>query len=230
MIGFCLRAKYYDDVYPIYVMLLDLFYCVNDEEWDEAKKTIQAHLEKLAPRGSYNTIHNGDVVGEKHVKHIDTVEADGVGFVEKPAAAAPKKENRKRPAPTSKVVTDVYQYAYYDSEGGTARIAKLYQALRKINWIDQDTTPDMFLQLFSGEPGTFHIKWTGAQSDLYALIKKLHDEHLITCPPSGTLWVIAQNHFKNKASKTFTNWNRQKRKKKSQGTIDYLVNLLVPEA
>lgn len=230
MTDFCLRARYYDDVYPIYVMLLDLFFGINDEEWFQAKETIQAHLEKLAPRGSYNTIHNGDVVGEKHVKHIDTVEADGVGFVEKPAAAAPKRDGRKKTAQTSKVVTDVYKYTYCDSEGGTVRITKLYQALRKIKWIDQDTTPDTFLQLFSGEPGAFHIKWAGVQSDLYALIKKLYDEHLITCPHGATLWVIAQNHFKDKESKSFVNWNKQKERKRTRETIDFLVNLLVPEA
>lgn len=228
-VEYCLRTKYYDELKPIYDLLLELSFGVNNQEWFQAKKTIQAHLEKLAPRGSHNTIHNGDVVNEKNVNHVETVEANGVGFAEKVATATPKSDDRKRAAQSSKIVTDVYKYAYYDNEGGTVRITQLYQALKKAHWIDQDTEPDVFLQLFSGEPGSFYIKWTGAQSDLYALIKKLHDEHLVTCPPGATLWVIAQNHFKNKASKSFTNWNKQKEKKRSQKAIDYLVDLLVPK-
>lgn len=225
---FCLRAKYYDDVYPIYVMLLDLFWRVDNEEWVQAKETIQAHLEQLSPRGANNTIHNGDVVNQKHVNHIDTVKDNAVGFVEKTTATR-KNDGRKKPAPSSKIVTDVYKYAYYDSKGGTQRITQLYQALKKLGWIDQETDPDSFLQLFSGEPGSFYIKWTGATSDLYALMKRLHDDQLITCSSKAGIWEIAQNHFKDKENKSYTNLNKQKEKKRSQKTIDILMGLLLPK-
>ena len=227
---YCLRAKYHDDVYPIYVMLLQLLFNVNDQEWIQAKETIQAHLEKLAPRGSNNTTIHGDVVGEKNVRNVETVEANGVGFVEKAGAPSPKRDGRKKTEQAGKVVKDVYKYIYYDSEGGAGRIAKLYQTLLKYKWIDQDTNPDIFLQLFSGEPLDFHIKWTGAQSDLYALIKKLCDEKLITCPHGVGRWEIAKNHFLNKQSKTFRDWHKQKEKKGTQTSIEILVNLLVPKA
>lgn len=211
-------------------MLLQLLFGVNDEEWIQAKETIQAHLEKLAPRGSNNTMINGDIVGEKHVQHVETVEADGVGFMEKPNTPSPKRDGRKKTEQTSKVVTDVYKYIYYDSKEGPARITQLFQALLKCKWIDTDTNPDIFLRLFSGEPHDFHIKWTGAQSDLYALIKKLCNEQLITCPHGAGRWTIAKNHFLNKQSKTFKDWHKQKEKKSTQAAIESLVNLLVPKA
>lgn len=227
-VEYCLRTKYYDELKPIYDLLLELSFGVNDEEWFQAKKTIQAHLEQLSPRGSNNTIHNGDVVNEKHVNHIDTVKDNGMGFAGKTTATR-KNDGRKKPAQSSKIVTAVYKYIYYNSEGGTQRITRLYQALKKLRWIDQETDPNSFLQLFSGEPDSFYIKWTGATSDLYALMKRLHDDHLITCTSNAGIWEIAQNHFKDKESKSFTNLNKQKEKKRTKEIIGFLEDLLLPK-
>lgn len=228
IIDFCERAKYYDDVYPIYVMLLELFNNVKSEEWTQDKETIKARLAELAPRGSNNIIYNVNMVNEKHVNHIDTVKDNGVGFAEKTSTATGKNDGRKKTAPSSKIVTDVYKYIYYDSEEGPQRIARLFLYLIEKEWIAQDTKPDSFLQLFSGEPGSFHIKWTGATSDLYALMKRLHDGHLITCTSNAGIWEIAQNHFKDKENKSYTDLHKQKEKKRSQKEITNLINLLVP--
>ena len=227
---YCLNtASRYFEVKPVYDMLMEL-YSKNPtkaKEWLEVKEKIKAHMDTL-PMGSYMVV-NGDYVEHKQIaNNVENVEADGVGIVEKPAPTVSKKDGRKKADRTEKVVKAVYQYNFLKEEDAYKRLAVLYQALMEKKWIDKTTTPDMFIDLFTGEPKDFYIKWTGSQADLYALIKNLFKANLISATKGGGKWETAGSHFVNKQSKSFTNWNKQKENLGSKTTIEYFVKILNP--
>ena len=55
------------------------------------------------------------------------------------------------------------------------------------------------------------MKWTGAQADLYHLIKELTDRGLLTCPQGAKIWMVTGSHFLNAESRPFTGWNKRKK-------------------
>lgn len=227
---YCLEtAKLYEEVKPVYDMLMELLFLVDDPEWIQTKTAIKKRLEILETKATRYMTVNGDYVVDKHVENeVDYVEAHGIGIMTKPAAPAPKKDGRKRPTKTGKIVPDVYTYRYLNDKEGKRRITALYQGLLHLSWINGETTLGTFMQLFSGTPMDFYIKWTGAKADLYALIKNLCDKKLISCPAGSTRWVIARSHFVDGQNIAFSNLNKLKENKKTKATIDILLNLLNP--
>jgi len=212
------RLKNADDFEVVYHMLLELLYRVDNEEWFKIKKKLEVRLIALEPRAARHvTVQSGNYV-EKQIAH----------HVEKTAPAAPKKDGRKKPTQTGKIVDAVYTYKYIHQKEGKEKIGQLFQALVQLQWIDEATDPDDFMQLFSGKPKTFFIKWIGAKADLYALIKRLYDEKLISCPVGATVWVIARSHFIDKQSVACCNLNKQKMNKKTMPQIDYLLDWMMP--
>ncbi len=227
---YCLEtAKLYEEVKPVYDMLMELLFLVDDPEWIQTKTAIKKRLEILETKATRYMTVNGDYVEDKHVENeVDHVEAHGIGIMTKPAAPVPKKDGRKRPTKTGKIVPDVYTYKYLNDKEGKRRITALYQGLLHLSWINGETNLGTFMQLFSGIPMDFYIKWTGAKADLYALIKNLCDKKLISCPAGSTRWVIARSHFVDGQNIAFSNLNKLKENKKTKATIDILLDLLNP--
>lgn len=227
---YCLEtAKLYEEVKPVYDMLMELLFLVDDPEWIQTKTAIKKRLEILETKATRYMTVNGDYVEDKHVENeVDHVEAHGIGIMTKPAAPVPKKDGRKRSTKTGKIVPDVYTYRYLNDKEGKRRITALYQGLLHLSWINGETTLGTFMQLFSGTPMDFYIKWTGAKADLYALIKHLCDKKLISCPAGSTRWVIARSHFVDGQNIAFSNLNKLKENKKTKATIDILLDLLNP--
>ena len=215
--NYCLHtAKLYTEVKPVYDMLLELYSNNPTKEWLGLKEKIRTHMDTL-PKGGYTMIVNGDFVENKQVAN----------HVEAPPAA-PRRDGRARPTRKGKVVDAVYTYTYINQDEGKGKIGKLFQSLLELKWIDKETNPDVFFQLFSGEPETFHLKWIGAKSDLFALIKRLYDEKLILCPEGAGVWVIARSHFLDKQGVPCCNLNKQKMNKGTKKHIDILVEKMKP--
>lgn len=81
----------------------------------------------------------------------------------------------------------------------TAHITFLYQAMCNRNWIDKDTKPDDFTNLFRGKICRCRIKRANVGSDnIYALFQKMVDRNFIKVPHGHSLESIVRSHFINK--------------------------------
>ena len=181
---------------------------------------------------------NLTVILEQNNEHnIENVEAGGIGIQinngvqtvnndkKKPAG---NKDARKKKPSGAMLVKDTFTYRFLDDEDGTARLIKLYQYVQKAGWIPKETKHEDFTAIFEGKPTDVKVKWTGKQSDLYALINRLESRGLISCPKGVTKWVITGSHFLDCNSKQFSDWNSQKTPKKSAAAIEALADLLDP--
>ena len=181
---------------------------------------------------------NLTVILEQNNEHnIENVEAGGIGIQinngvqtvnndkKKPAG---NKDARKKKPSGPMIVRDTFTYRFLNEEGGTARLIRLYQALLPEGWIPKETKHEDFTAIFEGKPTDVKVKWTGKQSDLFALINCLERRGLISCPKGVTKWVITGSHFLDCNSKQFSDWNSQKTPKKSAAAIEALADLLDP--
>ena len=181
---------------------------------------------------------NLTVILEQNNEHnIENVEAGGIGIQinngvqtvnndkKKPAG---NKDARKKKPSGAMIVKDTFTYRFLDDEDGTARLIKLYQYVQKAGWIPKETKHEDFTAIFEGKPTDVKVKWTGKQSDLFALINRLESRGLISCPKGVTKWVITGSHFLDCNSKQFSDWNSQKTPKKSAAAIEALADLLDP--
>ena len=200
-----------------------------DMDFEEKMKVLQA-------LGIQNK--NLTVILEQNNEHnIENVEAGGIGIQinngvqtvnndkKKPDG---NKDARKKKPSGAMIVKDTFTYRFLNDEGGTARLTKLYQALLPAGWIPKETKHEDFTAIFEGKPTDVKVKWTGKQSDLYALINRLESRGLISWPKGVTKWVITGSHFLDCNSKQFSDWNSQKTPKKSAAAIEALADLLDP--
>ena len=181
---------------------------------------------------------NLTVILEQNNEHnIGNVENGGVGFQifhqvqtvnngkKEPTG---NKDGRKKKPSDAKYVGDTFTYRFLDEEDGMARLIKLYQNVQKAGWIPKETKHEDFTAIFEGKPTDVKVKWTGKQSDLYALINCLESRGLISCPKGVTKWVITGSHFLDCNSKQFSAWNKQKTPQKSALAIEAIADLLDP--
>ena len=172
----------------------------------------------------------GDFVLEKTVENeFGVIESGGIGVqIVNGGSAASKRDGRKKVSGGSKIVDAVFTYRFLEDKEGHLRIVKLYQLLIKAGWIDKDSKPEVFCDLFMGEAKSLTIKWIGRQQDLYYLIKRLSSRGLIKCPKGATKWVITGGHFVDSQSRPFSDWNSQHDPKKSAPAIEKLCDVLDP--
>ena len=186
--------------------------------------------EKLALLKNAGVTVLGDLVLEKHVEHeIGVVQDGGIGIqIVNGGSAAPKRDGRKKVSGGAKTTDAVFTYRFLEDKEGHLRIVKLYQLLIKAGWIDKDSKPEVFCDLFMGEAKSLTIKWIGRQQDLYYLIKRLSSRGLIKCPKGATKWVITGSHFVDGQSRPFSDWNSQHDPKMSAPAIEKLCDVLDP--
>ena len=172
----------------------------------------------------------GDFVLEKTVENeFGVIESGGIGIqIVNGGSAASKRDGRKKVSGGSKIVDAVFTYRFLEDKEGHLRIVKLYQLLIKAGWIDKDSKPEVFCDLFMGEAKSLTIKWIGKQQDLYYLIKRLSNRGLIKCPKGATKWVITGSHFVDGQSRPFSDWNSQHDPKMSAPAIEKLCDVLDP--
>ena len=200
-----------------------------DMDFEEKMKVLQA----LAIQNKNLTV----ILEQNNEHNIENVEAGGIGIQinngvqtvnndkKKPAG---NKDARKKKPSGPMIVRDTFTYRFLNEEDGTARLIKLYQYVQKAGWIPNETKPEDFTAIFEGKPTDVKVKWTGKQSDLYALINRLESRGLISCSEGVTKWVITGSHYLDCNSKQFSDWNSQKTPKKSAAAIEALADLLDP--
>ena len=186
--------------------------------------------EKLALLKNAGVTVLGDFVVEKRVEYeIGAVESGGIGIqIVNGGSTASKRDGRKKVSGGTKTIDAVFTYRFLEDDKGHLRIVKLYQLLTKAGWIDKDTKPDAFCDLFMGEAKSFTIKWTGSQQNLYYLIKRLSSRGLIKCPKGATKWMITGGPFVDSQSRPFSDWNSQHDPKRSAQVIEKLCDVLDP--
>lgn len=125
--------------------------------------------------------------------------------------------------------TPIFKAFVYD--GDTVRLQLLWQALKALGWIAQETDMQTFIALFcGGESPRQRIVWTGDVNVLAELFKRLVNERQLVKLPTGlSLWVMVNAHFwENERSKEFGNdrLRNTHTPKADDRTIAYLVNIL----
>lgn len=199
IVKYCLEeAANYEEIKPVYDMLLELLYGVTDPKWIEAKERIRKHMKDLESRrvftGTGNTM----------------------------------RKQRQITGTKSKVTDAVFVYTYQDNNAWK-RLDYLRQLLTEKEWLDENTTPEDFCAIFGGISSSVKVKWIGAQSQLYYFIKTLLSRGLIRCPEGQKAhWIIVSNHFVDRNSRTFKDWNKQKDPKRSKSEIEKMVDILDP--
>lgn len=131
--------------------------------------------------------------------------------------------------------TATFKYRYLNTDEGNRRLYLLYQFLSREyretkSYIDPEIAPDDFYSLFSGETNNTVITWTGSKQDLYYLIKRMVDRHIIDIPSSTTIWTITQNHFSDRRGNIFLDLRNQHKPKTSAEAIEHLIDILDPAA
>ena len=198
-------------------------------DFEEKMKLLQA----LGIQNSNMTV----ILEQNNEHNIGNVENGGVGiqiFHQVQTVNNGKKEptgnkdGRKKKPSDAKIVRDTFTYRFLDKEDGMARLIKLYQHVQKAGWIPKETKHEDFTAIFEGKLTDVKVKWTGKQSDLYALINRLEKRGLILCPKGVTKWVITGSHFLDCNSKQFSAWNKQKTPQKSALAIETIADLLDP--
>ena len=204
---------------------------LNKKNMDKEEK-IKMLKELAEAKGSLTVI-----LEQNNEHNIGNVENGGVGiqiFHQVQTVNNGKKEptgnkdGRKKKPSGAKIVRDTFTYRFLDEEDGMARLIKVYQHVQKAGWIPKETKHEDFTAIFEGKPTDVKVKWTGKQSDLFALINRLERCGLISCPKGVTKWVITGSHFLDCNSKQFSDWNSQKTPKKSAAAIEALTDLLDP--
>jgi len=172
----------------------------------------------------------GDLVLEKNVEHeIGNVAEGGIGIqinnITKQTSET-KKVVRKLDVP--KMVNDTFTYRYLSDKEGNLRLAKLHQLLTKerCGWLDKDVKPDTWLELFTGTPKEFTMKWKGTQQHLFYLFKLMLEREYISTPKGVGQWEIVGSHFVNKEGRPFTDWNGQHDPKRAERAISQLADIL----
>lgn len=133
------------------------------------------------------------------------------------------------------LMTRTFIYRYNTDSTSSRRLALLYQFLSREyretkSYIDPEIAPDDFYSLFSGETNNTVITWTGSKQDLYYLIKRMVDRHIIDIPSSTTIWTITQNHFSDRRGNIFLDLRNQHKPKTSAEAIEHLIDILDPAA
>ena len=179
-------------------MLLELLYGVTDPKWIEAKERIRKHMKDLESRRVVTETGNT------------------------------MRKQRQITGTKSKVTDAVFVYTYQDNNAWK-RLDYLRQLLTEKEWLDENTTPEDFCAIFGGISSSVKVKWIGAQSQLYYFIKTLLSRGLIRCPEGQkAYWIIVSNHFVDRNSRTFKDWNKQKDPKRSKSEIEKMVDILDP--
>lgn len=185
---------------------------------------------------------NGDNVREKHVQYeIGNVENGGIGiqivYGKQASFTLPSTKNKTITPKKSKhfLETATFKYCYLNTDEGNRRLYLLYQFLSREyretkSYIDPEIAPDDFCSLFFGETNNTVITWTGSKQDLYYLIKRMVDRHIIDIPSSTTIWTITQNHFSDRRGNIFLDLRNQHKPKTSAEAIEHLIDILDPAA
>lgn len=204
---------------------------LNKKNMDKEEK-IKMLKELAEAKGSLTVI-----LEQNNEHNIGNVENGGVGiqiFHQVQTVNNGKKEptgnkdGRKKKPSNAKYVRDTFTYRFLGEEDGMKRLTMLYQAMLPEGWIPKETKHEDFTAIFEGKPTDVKVKWTGPQSDLYALINRLEKRGLISCPKGVTKWVITGSHFLDCNSKQFSAWNKQKTPQKSALAIEAIADLLDP--
>ncbi|MDO5130158.1 MAG: hypothetical protein Q4D64_09600 [Prevotellaceae bacterium] len=204
---------------------------LNKKNMDKEEK-IKMLKELAEAKGSLTVI-----LEQNNEHNIGNVENGGVGiqiFHQVQTVNNGKKEptgnkdGRKKKPSNAKYVRDTFTYRFLGEEDGMKRLTMLYQAMLPEGWIPKETKHEDFTAIFKGKPTDVKVKWTGKQSDLYALINQLEERGLISCSEGATKWVITGSHFLDSNSRPFTGWNKQKVPQKSALAIEAIADLLDP--
>mgnify|MGYP003317966858 CR=1 FL=1 len=134
-----------------------------------------------------------------------------------------------------KIVNTTFRYRWVDTHPEC--VGRLYQALRRAKiggrntgWIDSDTSPDDFANLFSGNPSGVQVKWTGTKQHLKYLFQTMLDRGYIYAPNrSKQPWVIVQSHFVPSFGRRFSDWDSEKEPVDYKDVIELMADLLNPD-
>ena len=135
--------------------------------------------------------------------------------IEELFAPAPKIKK----SPKKEILFTIENMTFALGSALNGHIVLLYHAMRKSNWIDKDTKPDDFTNLFCGKTCQCRIKVGDIGTDnIYALFNAMIDNGFIKLPEGYGMESIVRSHFSKKDG-SYIAKNRSKPSKKSASKI-----------
>jgi len=107
-----------------------------------------------------------------------------------------------------------------------ANITLVFQFLVEKKWIANNSNPDAFLALFSGNTSDKSIVWLKAKGVLHDLFKMLIDENIISCPEGYSYLQIVSSHFTDQEGNFLTDLNSGYTGKKIQTDLSHILVLM----
>ena len=155
----------------------------------------------------------GDVVNEKNVL---------------PQVSSGKKNKTQSEKPESRKADFQPVTATFIKDGTVlnANITLVFQFLVKEKWIANNSNPDAFLALFSGNTSDKSIVWLKAKGVLRDLFKMLIDQNIISCPEGYSYLQITSSHFTDKDGNYLTDLNSGYSGKKIQTDLSHILVLM----
>lgn len=147
----------------------------------------------------------GDVVGVKFVENqFGNIESGGIGIQIVNGEETPReiqKEGKKnkggRPSKSGQNIDKAFSY-----DAGTEtniRLQYLYNGLKALKWIKEDTILKDFLSVFNGRETSVRVVWTGDINTLAELFRELVTRKaIVTLPQGESVWVMVNARFRNK--------------------------------
>lgn len=139
---------------------------------------------------------------------------------------------RGRPSRVGEKVTKAFKYNVRDRRLSNQRLVMLYNALLAFGWIREDTSMQVFINLFSGGDCPHRIVWMDDVNTLADLFRRLVSvEKFVEVQSPYGLWQMVDGHFWDKeGNKAFGNDRLRKTHTPQEKSrhLDYLVSLLNP--
>lgn len=199
IVKYCLEeAANYEEIKPVYDMLLELLYGVTDPKWMEAKERIRKHMKDLESRRVVTETGN-TMRKQRQITGTKSKVTDAVFVYTYQDNNAWKRLDYLRQLLTEK--------EWLDENTTPEDFCAIFGGVSssvKVKWIGAQSQLYYFIKTLLSRG---LIRCPEGQ--------KAH-------------WIIVSNHFVDCNSRTFKDWNKQKNPKRSMSEIEKMVDILDP--
>ena len=139
---------------------------------------------------NYIDIHDNEVVNLSVDKGTVSIDKEEI-------TQGKAKGKGGRPKRSGKKINKAF--IYDAGEETNQRLQLLYNGLKALNWIREDSDLKSFMSLFSGGETSCRLVWTGEVNALTELFKELVTRRkLVKLPKGESIWIMVNARFWNK--------------------------------
>ncbi|PWG05222.1 hypothetical protein [Polaribacter aquimarinus] len=136
--------------------------------------------------------------------------------------------NKKTKSNTLKKRTKKSSFRYKNIVKDPIKVKLFYKELKRMGFIHSNTQLKDFVKVFSGEEIVEPIIWNGNKSELYYLIKALHDKFCLVDDLKHNKWKVTVDCFLGNNGVKFDRTNlRSQKVPETSGKIDLALKVLI---